>query len=321
MPSKLSLNHYEYMINRVLTHICQHAGEDLSLDELASLACFSKYHFLRIFKALVNETVGDFIRRIRIEKAAFFLLYHPDASITQIALDCGFSSSQNFAKAFKLYYRQTPRSFREHGARTPLDAYRNPGNMLRNPGNDTGAPYRYTDILAGHGVHLQADRTVAQQVTLEDHSDVTVAYLRKKANYTAEHISAACAELEAWARPRKLLVPQPPLLCVYWDHVAVTPTDKRRFDVCIPVDPNLTPAPPVHKHVLVGGKVAVYRARIKPQDFYAHWNRFLKFWFPTSGFIPDDRPCFERIHQAFGPTPRQGFQVEICVPIKPLSKS
>jgi AraC family transcriptional regulator len=104
MQASSTHDYYEQCINRLITQICLNAGTSFTLDELSTLACFSKFHLLRIFKAITGETIGEFISRIRIEKSAYFLLYNPSASIKSVAFDYGFSSSQNFAKAFIRYY-------------------------------------------------------------------------------------------------------------------------------------------------------------------------------------------------------------------------
>ena len=97
---------YEYLfrLNRTLDYIRDHCAEDLTLAKLAKVACFSKYHFHRIFRTLLGETVNRHVRRVRLEKAVRMLTFDKDKSIIDIALDCGFSSSQNFAKAFKAHF-------------------------------------------------------------------------------------------------------------------------------------------------------------------------------------------------------------------------
>ncbi|MGP7982071.1 MAG: helix-turn-helix domain-containing protein, partial [Syntrophobacteraceae bacterium] len=101
---------YEYLfrLNRTLDYIRDNCTEDLTLTKLAKVACFSKYHFHRIFRTLLGETVNRYVRRVRLEKAVRMLTFDKDKSIIDIALDCGFSSSQNFAKAFKVHFGVTP---------------------------------------------------------------------------------------------------------------------------------------------------------------------------------------------------------------------
>ncbi len=53
---------------------------------MAKAACFSPYHFLLVFRGLVGETPADFVKRLRLEHAAFQLIFSPRKSITEIVL-------------------------------------------------------------------------------------------------------------------------------------------------------------------------------------------------------------------------------------------
>ncbi len=87
------MNEYQTRINRVQDYIQANLGRELSLGELARVACFSLFHFHRIYGAMTGETLGDFIRRKRLEKAAGLLLTEQSVSVTGICHDCGFSSA------------------------------------------------------------------------------------------------------------------------------------------------------------------------------------------------------------------------------------
>ena len=82
---------YVARINRVIDYIEANLEDELSLRSLAKVANFSAYHFHRIFKGIVGETLNQFIQRRRIEKAASMLIGNPAKPITDIAFDCGFS--------------------------------------------------------------------------------------------------------------------------------------------------------------------------------------------------------------------------------------
>lgn len=66
----------EYLrrINRVIDYIENNLDQPLPLEQLADVALFSKFHFHRVFYAMVRETPGQFVQRLRIEKAARLLL-------------------------------------------------------------------------------------------------------------------------------------------------------------------------------------------------------------------------------------------------------
>ena len=112
---KYLIEEYRARINRVIDYIEANIDRDLSLSELAEVAHFSPFHFHRIFRAMVGETLNGFIQRIRLEKAAMKLALNPRESITEIALDCGFSSPSVFARAFRETFGMSASQWRSGG--------------------------------------------------------------------------------------------------------------------------------------------------------------------------------------------------------------
>jgi AraC family transcriptional regulator len=68
--TKTTRNDYGRRVTRVTTYISDHLDEDLSLERLAEIACFSPYHFHRIYRGIAGETACDTIRRLRLDRAA-----------------------------------------------------------------------------------------------------------------------------------------------------------------------------------------------------------------------------------------------------------
>ena len=106
---------YERRVNRVVDYIGEHLADELSLERLAQIAAFSPYHFHRIFKSVADETLFEFIQRLRIEKGAQALLFLPDRSVLEIALHCGFASAATFARAFKSHFGMSATAWRAGG--------------------------------------------------------------------------------------------------------------------------------------------------------------------------------------------------------------
>lgn len=92
-------------------YIHEHCTEDLCLDEAAALMGFSKYHFTRLFKNFTGVSFYKYLNQKRIEHAEK-LLADPDLSITEAALQSGFSSLSSFIRMFKLINDCTPTEFR-----------------------------------------------------------------------------------------------------------------------------------------------------------------------------------------------------------------
>ncbi|MCL2254263.1 MAG: AraC family transcriptional regulator [Lachnospiraceae bacterium] len=95
----------------VCNYINEHFSEDLTLDEIADLSGFSKYHFSRLFKQFTNTSFYKYLNRKRIENAVN-LLMDSGLSITDVALRCGFSSLSAFIRMFKIIRGCTPSEFK-----------------------------------------------------------------------------------------------------------------------------------------------------------------------------------------------------------------
>jgi AraC-like DNA-binding protein len=107
-------NEYAQRINRVIDYLRGNLDRQVKLEELAKVACFSEFHFHRIFGAVSGETLNNFTNRLRLEKAARLLRYSGQ-NLTDIALECGFSSSATFSRAFRSGYDTSPSQFRKSG--------------------------------------------------------------------------------------------------------------------------------------------------------------------------------------------------------------
>lgn len=84
-----------------------------SLQELAAIACFSEYHFHRMFHAYVGVTAVEYVRKRRLSEAAKQLLERT-GNIIDIALECGYNNHETFTRAFKKYFHVSPQAFRLH---------------------------------------------------------------------------------------------------------------------------------------------------------------------------------------------------------------
>lgn len=88
-----------------------HLYSNLSTEELSQLTHLSRASFKREFSQIFGDSPAHYFRTKRLERAAE-LLTHSDQRITEIALDCGFSSSAHFSKAFQTKYGLSPSNFR-----------------------------------------------------------------------------------------------------------------------------------------------------------------------------------------------------------------
>lgn len=105
----------------ILVWIEQRLDDPLTLDDIASQARLSPYHFSRLFTARMGRSVIAHIRGRRLIKAARRLIEEPELKLVDLAFDCGFESQEPFTRAFKRLFGVSPGRFRRGFAVTPLE--------------------------------------------------------------------------------------------------------------------------------------------------------------------------------------------------------
>jgi AraC-like DNA-binding protein len=118
---------YLYLqIVRAKLFIDANFASDIDLNRIANEACFSKYHFVRLFKSIYGRTPHQYLTHIRVEKAGDFLT--AGETVAAACFKVGFGSISSFTGLFKRRTGLTPRQyqlerlgFRESVAARPLD--------------------------------------------------------------------------------------------------------------------------------------------------------------------------------------------------------
>jgi len=103
-----SAQEYQKRVNKALAYIQDNLDKPLSLSEVARAACFSEFHFHRIFSALMRETLGEYVTRKNLERAAIKLAYTPALKVSTIAEEYGYASVSGFSKAFNEWFGCRP---------------------------------------------------------------------------------------------------------------------------------------------------------------------------------------------------------------------
>ncbi|MBL0387773.1 AraC family transcriptional regulator [Tumebacillus sp. ITR2] len=98
---------YRERIQVTLDYIEMNLDRPITMNELANVACFSVFHFHRLFVLTVGDTAADYLRKRRLSKAAVALL-NSNRRVIDIALEHGFQSHETFARAFKREFQMTP---------------------------------------------------------------------------------------------------------------------------------------------------------------------------------------------------------------------
>jgi AraC family transcriptional regulator len=297
---------YKRRVCQAMNSISQNLDRDPTLEEIAHSASFSMFHFHRVFKAVVGETIAEFTRRLRLETAANHLISDRQADITTIALDCGFSSSQRFAKVFRQHFGTTPSDYRNSKI----------GHTLRK-GEDAltlQATYSPDSPLLSSA---SSERRNTMDAEVRELPEYNVAYVRKMGPYGKETFERAFGELMPWAGPRGHLG-SGVMLGVYWDNPEITPPEKCRTDACVGV-PEGTPADgPIGIQTISGGPYAVCHYEIKADSFQQAWEDAFA-WVISGGYECDDKPCYERYHNNAAEHAEGKWIFDTCIPLKRTS--
>ena len=313
MIEKKDLNsEYIFRINRTIDYIESNIENPITLEELASVANFSKFHFSRLFQSIVGETPFQFILRVRLEKAATFILNNNNESISEIAYKCGFSDISIFSRNFKNYFHVSASQYRANKS--------NNSNLSQQDSNrhqcdEKSTPYFCPELQT---IKWRTNMKLNKGVEVKELPKMTVAYIRHIGPYQGNDklFESIWNKLFSWAGPRGLIGGKDfKSLVVYHNDPNVTIDDKLRMSVCITVPPETKVEGEVGKMNIEAAKYVIARFELSAQDFQEAWNWVYGQWLPTSGYQPDDKPCFEMYPEE----PKDGkFIVDICVPVKPM---
>ena len=291
---------YQKRVERVLAHIQNHLDGLLSLEELAGVAHFSPYHFHRIFRGMVGESVKEHVRRLRLERAAHQLRFTRQP-VTAIAFDAGYQTHESFTRAFRAAFRESPSGFREnHGAfllgQAPSVVHFSPDGR---PGEFVPAP--------GAGSPLE--------VRIERIGRLRLACARHLGPY--EQVGPTWAKLMAWAASKGLLGPAVRALGIPHDDPEVIPPDALRYDAALVVDQRVRPEGEIEIQALGPGDYAVATHRGPYQRVGETYARLCGEWLPASGREELAAPAFEVYRNSPANTPPEDLLTDIHVPLAP----
>jgi len=305
-------NEYKAWIYKTFDYIEKNLDKQFTLDELASVANFSKFHFHRIFQAMVGETPFQFIMRLRLEKAATLIVMSMNESISQIAYQCGFSDISIFSRNFKTYFKISATQYRQQKNKKS-----NISQINSKTRQDENESFMYF-CSSSKTIKWRTNMKTNKNVEIKEFPEITVAYIRHIGPYKGDEklFEKLWNKLFAWAGPRGLIGGADfKSLIIYHDDPNVTIQDKLRMSVCVTVPFETKVDGEVGKMNVEAGKYVVARFELSGQEFQQAWEWVYGEWLPTSGYQPDDKPCFEMYPEP----PKDGkFTVDICVPVKPL---
>lgn len=99
-------------IDRVIEYLHSHLDKKISIDEASKIAYMSPSHFSRIFKKETGMSLMNYLNKIRMDRVKKLLLGE-DASITEVALACGFNSPSYLSACFNKEFKMSPSEYKK----------------------------------------------------------------------------------------------------------------------------------------------------------------------------------------------------------------
>ncbi len=256
------IEEYVKRILKVLIYIEEHIDEELTMGKLAKVACYSPFHFHRIFHVMVGETVHHYITRLRIERAAGKLRY-TNRSVTEIALDTSYDTPSAFTKAFKQWMGQSPRNYRTLFAAL---------NKINNP--------------------IQELPMISPDKIEKNLPDFNLLFIRRCGNYT-QSSSEAWQAMIRFMEDNHLDRMKIRHFGISHDDPAVTDEGKLRYDAAIAAPQGIKEKGEVGRQILKGGRYAIFTHLGSYDKLAETFNRIFLKWLPQSQETFDEtRPVF-----------------------------
>ena len=260
-------------MHRVMDHVRGNPSGDHRLETLARLAHASPFHFHRMFRLVAGETLADFCRRSRLERAAYLMKARPERTLSSIALGTGFPSHSEFTRAFARQYGVAP----SHWDRVSrLEAQ---GGATEDGGFPNDEPL--TQPVA-RVVHRHACR---------------LAYVRMRTWFRVPDLQEGLTELTAWFDQQGLDWKELELVGMSWDHYETTPLDRLHYDLAFAVPQGVSGSGSVGTYELPSFRAVEVHCGGDLATVARAWDYLYEEWFPTSRWEPGDLPAMKRFRR------------------------
>lgn len=289
-PRAISRASYARRMHCVLDYIDAHLDEPVSIEELSRVACFSRFHFQRQFALFTGLTVARYIQRLKLRRASYALVFQPERSVTDIALEAGFGSSESFARAFGKLVAQTPSDFR------------------------TDPHWRlWTERLA----MPEYPSKTALAIEIVDFPQTLVAVLEHHGSPTT--VMTSVQRFIHWRKTTGLSPEkQSKTIGVPYSDPADTPPEAFQFDICGEVQ---APIPPndlgIMNKTIPAGRCARVCHRGSTDRIADSIYPVFRDWLPASGEELRDFPVYFHYRKRLPQVQEHEQQTDVYIPLKP----
>ena len=276
---------YQRQLDAVTDYIYAHLDDDLSLETLAHVSGFSRYHWHRIYRAVRGETAAQTVRRLRLERAAA-MLTETSWPVERIAWKAGFTGTEVFSRAFLRSYGTTPSRFRNDGRAASS------GSSMMSCGSGLTSPVREAP-----GWPVRVEARCGYRLAVSEHRGSYMDIGR------------------AFSRVRDRVGSGSLMVAIYEDDPdAVPPADLRSAAGTV-VDPGTRIPHDLTERMVPAGRYAIMRYVGPYSSMHVAYLWLYGQWLPSSGEEPRDHPVIEEYLTDPATTPPVHAVTDILLPL------
>ncbi len=272
-------------MNKVIQHIEDSLDSEINIYKLSKIACYSEFHFHRLFRSYIGESVYAYRKRLLLERAIKHLLYS-DENITQIAFNCGYENQSSFNKAFKGHFSYTPSQVRKQ--RLSIDTFK---------------------------TKPDSNRSIEMTPEIIRVEDIKVICAREIGGYS-ESASKAWGRIMRFAYSNKFMNENVRRIGISHDDPDVTDAEHIRYDACVDIDVDISTEDNLKKQTILGGSYAKFLHKGAYENFKDTYAYIFNEWLPESHYKLQDKPCFEiYLNRDPRKTKPENLKTEVYIPI------
>ncbi|WP_108869283.1 AraC family transcriptional regulator [Aquimarina aquimarini] len=278
---------------KLILYIEERFKNEISKKDIEDISFYSYRNINRIFLALHHETIGQYVKRIKLEKAAEYLKFS-DENISDIAHEIGYSDVAAFSKAFKKQFKSAPSSFR-----------------------NSSKIKQYITQKAIFPLENTQEQTLEYEI--EEIPSFDILYLTYQGSYeNIKEIEKTWKQLISYASKHDLLKDETIILGEILDDDAITDTLHCRYNAGIVLEEEID-------FSLKG----LFKTKHIPQQKYAKfihkgshesstdtYNLIYGYWITEVQLEFEDKPTLEFYLNDESTTPKKELLTEIYIPVK-----
>ena len=281
-------------IDTVIDYILKNLQGDISLQTLSGIVHYSPFHFQKLFKDILGVSPKQYIIKLRLETALHVMVVHPQKSIMEIAMECGFSSPAVFSRAIKNYFGESPEQIRLLSPKERMHVY------------NRKIPH---DLPAGIALDEQQVNGVLK-VTIQRIETLKGVYMITPfKDYLS--IRQTFDELLRVAKAHDLLSARSEMLGI------LNPHEGNIYKAFISVDNNTVIPVQFNQTKIKAGKYASFVVKGGKTETLTAAHLLFQQWLPANGYTIADAMCFESFSESPVEKPYQKMERKFFVPVQP----